>query len=186
MRDSQARGSLAGMLLLAHPALSDKNFRRTVVLLAAHDPDSGAMGVILNRPMGRSLGEAVEGFSRSALGGVPLYQGGPVETDRVLFAAWRRDASQRRLQVHFGIDRDTAERLLRESPETSVRAFLGHSGWSSGQLEGELKGDGWIVRRPDFVILSGPQGVALWRELLNPVSPQLRLLADAPDEPGKN
>ncbi len=188
MRDAGAgAGSLAGKLLLAHPALTDKNFRRTVVLLAAHTPADGAMGVILNRPTGRTLGDATEGFAASPLAGIPLYEGGPVDTGRVLFAAWRWEASQRRLRLQFGIDRDAAVTLLRESTDTRVRAFLGHSGWTAGQLEDEIRADGWIVTGPGAAFadekLDGP---ALWRSLLPGISPELRLLADSPDEPEKN
>ena len=43
--------SLAGSLLLAHPAMKDPNFARAVVLLSAHD-EEGALGVVLNRPTG--------------------------------------------------------------------------------------------------------------------------------------
>ena len=41
--------SLEGQLIVASPALFDPNFRRTVVLIAAHT-DDGAMGLVLNRP----------------------------------------------------------------------------------------------------------------------------------------
>ena len=46
--------SLAGSLLLAHPVLRDPNFRRTAVLMSTHGPE-GAMGVVLNRPLGKRL-----------------------------------------------------------------------------------------------------------------------------------
>ncbi|HXF36607.1 MAG TPA: YqgE/AlgH family protein, partial [Actinomycetota bacterium] len=41
--------SLRGNLLIAGPGLLDPNFRRTVVLVGAHDAE-GALGVVLNRP----------------------------------------------------------------------------------------------------------------------------------------
>ena len=61
---------LAGSLLLAHPAMQDPSFRRSVVLLSAHG-DDGAMGVVLNRPMGRHLGDLNAQFAagRSTRGG---------------------------------------------------------------------------------------------------------------------
>ena len=50
--------SLRGKLILASPVLRDPNFVRTVVLIAEHT-DEGAMGLVLNRPAGSTVGEAV-------------------------------------------------------------------------------------------------------------------------------
>ena len=55
-----SRDTLAGSLLLAHPAMKDPNFRRSVVLMSAHNAE-GAMGVVLNRPLGKRLGELSDG-----------------------------------------------------------------------------------------------------------------------------
>ena len=61
-RTQSTRESLAGSLLLAHPVLRDPNFRRTAVLMSTHGPE-GAMGVVLNRPLGKRLGELKVDFS---------------------------------------------------------------------------------------------------------------------------
>ena len=42
--------SLQGHLLIASPRLMDPNFARSVVLIVQHN-ESGAMGLILNRPL---------------------------------------------------------------------------------------------------------------------------------------
>ena len=47
-----------GILLVAAPALKDPNFRQAVVLLCEHGPE-GALGVIVNRPTGMSISEAL-------------------------------------------------------------------------------------------------------------------------------
>ena len=54
--------SLRGKLILASPVLRDPNFVRTVVLIAEHT-DEGAMGLVLNRPAGSTVGEAVPDLS---------------------------------------------------------------------------------------------------------------------------
>ncbi len=55
-RRQTTKESLAGSMLLAHPGMRDPNFRRTVVLMSVHNAE-GAMGVVLNRPLGKNLGE---------------------------------------------------------------------------------------------------------------------------------
>jgi len=70
--------TLAGALLLAHPSLKDSNFRRTVILMSSHNAD-GAMGVVLNRPLGKRLGGLQSDFAIGPLASVPLCNGGPAE-----------------------------------------------------------------------------------------------------------
>src|SRR5262245_7247697 len=43
--------SLSGQLLVAMPSLDDPRFKRTVVYMLVHDA-RGAMGLIMNRPLG--------------------------------------------------------------------------------------------------------------------------------------
>src|SRR4051812_22924204 len=80
--------SLAGQLLLAHPALRDPNFKRTVILLSVHNAE-GAMGVVLNRPLNKQLGEVNAEFALSPLAGVPLYYGGPVNPEQLIIVSWQ-------------------------------------------------------------------------------------------------
>ena len=65
-RRQPEKESIAGSLLLAHPSLRDPNFRRAVVLMSVHNSD-GAMGVVLNRPLGKRLGELNGEFALGAL-----------------------------------------------------------------------------------------------------------------------
>src|ERR1700704_4411614 len=51
--------SLAGSLLVAHPNMLDPNFRRAVLFISAHDPEDGAIGVILNRPLDKHVSDLV-------------------------------------------------------------------------------------------------------------------------------
>ncbi len=174
--------SLAGSLLLAHPAMKDPNFRRSVVLMSAHN-DEGAMGVVLNRPLGKRLGELSGDFALGPLASVPLYNGGPVETKQLVLAAWQiRDDGFR---MHFGIEPDKAEQLLTEEG-TQVRGFLGYSGWSAGQLENEMKLHTWVVTEVPEDLLSHMQDETLWRTVLGREGDEWRLLAGEPEDPGVN
>jgi len=117
--------NLVGSLLLAHPALRDANFRHTVILMSAHGSE-GAMGVVLNRPVGRRLGELNGDFSLGPLASVPVYHGGPVQTEQLILAAWQAHADG--FKLYFGIEPEKAEQLASEEG-THLRAFLGYSGW---------------------------------------------------------
>jgi len=176
--------SLAGQLLLAHPALRDPNFRRTVILLSVHNPD-GAMGVVLNRPLDKQLGELNGDFALSPIAGVPVYYGGPVNPDQLIIVSWQWLESDSAFQLHFGIDPESAGSQI-GTPGITFRAFMGYSGWSQGQLENEMKHDTWVTATVMGTELGENDGVGLWRNILGSIDPELKLLANEPDDPTVN
>lgn len=184
MRDraKHLQESLVGSLLVAHPALRDPNFRRTVILMTTHGP-KGAMGVVLNRPLDKRLGELGGDFVLGPLANVPLFSGGPVDAEQLILAAWRTQSEG--FQLHVGIEPEKAGQLLGEE-DTQVRAFFGYSGWSAGQLENELKFKTWIVTGAPPDLFSKPGAPILWRQVLSGAGDEWRLLAGEPDELGSN
>lgn len=181
-RRQAKKESLAGSLLLAHPTLKDPNFRRAVILMSAHSAE-GAMGVVLNRPTGKHLGELNGDFALGALASVPIFTGGPVQTEQVLLVAWQPHVDGFRL--HFGVEPDRATQLATEEG-TQLRAFLGYSGWSGGQLENELKLNTWIVTDVPGELLDHPFGSDLWRRVLGGLGEEWRLLAEEPEDTSLN
>lgn len=181
-RKKSGRETLTGTLLLAHPAMKDPNFRRSVVLMSSHNAE-GAMGVVLNRPMGRKLGDLSGDFALGPLAGVPLFKGGPVQTEQLVLAAWQ--ARDDGFRLHFGIEPDKAMQFIAEE-DTHVRGFLGYSGWSAGQLENEMRLHTWVVAEVPEDLLLQPQDDNLWRTVLGREGAEWRLLANEPDDPALN
>ena len=73
----EARPTLRGKFLLASPSLADARFAGTVVLIVRHDED-GALGIVVNRPLGVSLDEACREDVEAARGvSSPVFVGGP-------------------------------------------------------------------------------------------------------------
>lgn len=183
-RTSRKSDTLAGQLLLAHPALREKTFKRTVILLSAHSGE-GAMGVVLNRPLDQQLGELNSEFALGPLAGVPVYAGGPVEPGQLIIVAWQWLEKESAFQLHFGIEPAQAADLV-GSPGVTLRAFLGYAGWGEGQLENELKHDTWLVTTVEGEILGKSDGVGLWRQILGSIDPELKLQAGEPEDPTVN
>lgn len=171
----------SGRVLLSHPVMRHDAFRRTVVLVTAHDAN-GAAGVILNRPLSRTLGEVASGFAGTPLGALPLYEGGPVAPDRMMFSGWHWTVPEGHFKLHFGLNKERVEDMLASDPGIQLRCFAGHAGWSPGQLENELRHNSWAVSPMDSQLVGKLDGEALWRAFLNKHHPTLRLLAEAPDE----
>lgn len=187
-RASKDDESLAGSLLLAHPVLRDSTFRRTAILMSSHD-EQGAMGVVLNRPLNKRLGELGGDFAFGPLSEVPVFDGGPVEKRQLILCAWRPHPSEadegESLQLLFGLDPERAAELAGQDG-VQLRAFLGYAGWSGGQLEGELERDTWVVADLEPEIIRQRPDETLWRKALSELDPQWRLLAGEPDDPERN
>src|SRR5215213_225466 len=73
---TQAAAQDDAMILIAHPAFRDLEYRQTV-LVAAPAPNGGHIGVILNRPTRRSLGSLFPEHEPSKKVVDPVYYGGP-------------------------------------------------------------------------------------------------------------
>src|SRR2546422_9742883 len=80
--------SLAGSLLVAHPSMLDPNFRRTVLFISEHDPNEGALGVIINRPLDRQVADLVTDTPPAGLAKVPVFLGGPGGKNPLMFSAF--------------------------------------------------------------------------------------------------
>ncbi len=176
----------SGSLLVSHPGLLDPNFRKSVVLLSAHDEESGSLGVIINRPTGQTLAELNGEYTYGPLAEVPVYEGGPVQRDQMLLVAWHWLPESSAFRLYFGISEDKAAELMADSNRAEVRAFLGYSGWSEGQLEMERQQNAWLVIPISGHLMEGLDGPAMWREILASTWPELAFLADAPDDPTLN
>ncbi len=174
--------NLAGSLLLAHPSLRDHNFLRTVILMSLHS-EEGAMGVVLNRPLGKTLGELNGTFAYGPLAQVPVFSGGPVQLEQLIMVAWQRRSDGFRL--HFGVEPELATQLAGEEG-TILKAFAGYSGWEAGQLENEMQQHTWVVTSMPPELLDLAPGPDMWRLLLGGVSAEWRLLADEPEDPSFN
>src|SRR6478672_6659568 len=97
MRDlgsEAASRNFAGSLLVAHPNMVDPNFRRTALFVSEHEPAEGALGVIINRPLDRPVAELVSGSPPTGLADVPVFLGGPIRNNQLMFGVfeWKKGA----------------------------------------------------------------------------------------------
>jgi putative transcriptional regulator len=161
----QTLSGLSGSLLVAHPTLEDPNFEKTVILLPVHTNESGALGVILNRPTGRTLGEMYPEQSFDKLANIRIFEGGPVDHGQLILTAWKWDPEENSHKMFFGISSEHALQLIESGEPVTVRAYLGYAGWSAGQLEAELEAQAWIPKPILTEILDQEEGTGLWDQL---------------------
>ena len=175
---------LRGKLLLADASLRDGTFNRAVILLTNHAPEQGASGLILNQPIGKVVGDFLTGKEFAGLRHLAVHAGGPVSHDQLTFSSfwWTK---KRGLHWALRISAEQAAMHARR-PGRIVRAFLGYSGWSSGQLENELRHNSWVAVDPQPDLLGHEHDPSLWSTLLRRVSPLHHILAAAPTDPFLN
>ncbi|MGO9113043.1 MAG: YqgE/AlgH family protein [Thermoguttaceae bacterium] len=134
--------SLEGQLLLASPQLLDPNFVRTVVLLVQHN-DMGALGLVINRPTGKTVQELWKQVGDSPCESQePVYLGGPVSGPLMAIHTAGELAEVEVVQgLFFAAKKQNLDELVRRNER--FKLFVGHSGWGPGQLEGEIEQGAW-------------------------------------------
>jgi putative transcriptional regulator len=180
-----------GTLLVASPRLLDPNFMHSVVLLCDHG-DGGAYGLIVNRPGPLAVADLHSDLP--LLEGRPdtLWHGGPVATEAVqvlhgIGAGIPESTCVVDDSVWVGADPAVLHAALEGQGESSrVRFVVGYSGWSSGQLEHELREGAWVTCPARAEHVFDPEPETLWRRVLRELGGPLAGLADVPPDPSWN
>lgn len=179
-----------GMLLLATPDLLDPNFADTVVLMLDVD-ESGALGVVLNRPSAVAVADVLGTWGGAATQPDVLFQGGPVGKDSALAVALLRDAGEEPLgfKAVYGalglIDLDTPVELLADQL-AGLRIFAGYAGWGPGQLDGEIEEGSWYVADGRAADAFLADTASLWRDVMRRQPGELAWHSTRPADPDLN
>ncbi|MDE2060031.1 MAG: YqgE/AlgH family protein [candidate division NC10 bacterium] len=165
--------ALAGQLLVARDDLRDPRFFRSVVYVVHHDA-GGAMGLILNRPIGEvPLSELLEqaGLEGTGVKGkIRVHFGGPVEPDRGFVLHTADYKSEGTKVVKAGIAVTARPEILlamgtRTGPRKSLFA-LGYAGWAPGQLEAEIKAGAWEIVTADETLVFDENAETKWERAM--------------------
>jgi len=154
--------SLQGTLLIASPQLPDPNFYRTVVLVLEHH-EEGALGLVLNRPGNGTVRQTLE----SACGPSPqndqaLFVGGPVPGPLMVLHTHPQFSEQEVMPGIYFASRKEYVLGIVAHPGGQFRMFNGYSGWGQDQLEGELRGGGWLTLSARHDYIFGAVDDTLW------------------------
>lgn len=167
---------LTGKMLVATPGMQDPRFARAVIYICSHGP-SGAMGLVVNRLFGEAdfpaLLEQLNIESSPDMPDIPVQFGGPVEIGRgfVLHSVeYAREGTTRiddviAVTATIEIIQDIANG---KGPDRAVMV-LGYAGWSGGQLEEELKDNGWLTVETDQEILFDRNFDTKWERALSKI-----------------
>jgi putative transcriptional regulator len=142
---------LTGQLLIAMPLMVDPNFHRTVTYICEHS-EQGALGLVINRPLGIELSEIFDQLSMTPrdpeLASQPILRGGPVQIERGFVVhgpeqTWETTANVTD-EVKVTTSQDILTAMSHGDGPTQAMVALGYAGWGAGQLEYEINENSWL------------------------------------------
>jgi len=164
-----AQSQEEAIILIAHPAFRDLEYRQTV-LIAAPAPSGGHVGVILNRPTRRSLGSLFPEHEPSKKVVDPVYYGGPFSRG-ALVALVKADHTPGAGSVllmpnlYLTFRANTIDHVIETTPN-QARYFVGYVGWRPGELKSEIERGIWSVLGADIDVVFRKDTESLWEEML--------------------
>lgn len=177
-----------GTILVADPFLKDPNFMRSVVFICEHQAE-GSFGFVLNRKYDKVIGDLINDLDGCQL---PVFYGGPVQLDTIHFIHQRPDLIGGGVEITDGIfwggDFESVVQLIqteRIKPQ-HIRFFIGYSGWSEGQLAGELDEKSWLTTSGNKRLVFHPDENQIWPEALKQMGGDFQQLIHYPIDPQLN
>ena len=157
--------NLTHHFLIAMPGLDDAAFAKSVIYMCEHS-DRGALGLVINKPSDinlQGLFDKVElPLRRGDLTDSPVFQGGPVQTERgfVLhecMLAGSESVYASTMTIPGGLEmttsKDVLEALSSGAGPRKVFVSLGYSAWGEGQLESEISDNSWLTVEADLALI---------------------------------
>lgn len=164
--------SLADHFLIAMPDMTNPHFDHTVTYICEHN-EEGAMGFVINRPIGITMGELYRQVEIDHLSAFrtlhePVLSGGPVENERGFVLHTGAADWNASIPINNNLSVTTSLDILEaighdEGPET-FRLILGYAGWESQQLESELLENTWLPGPADEQLLFHSDGIGCWHQ----------------------
>jgi putative transcriptional regulator len=177
-----------GTLLIADPFLKDPNFLRTVVFLCEHK-EEGSFGFVLNRKYENTLDELIPDLINHPL---PVFYGGPVQIDTIHFLHQYPNqipGGQEVLKgIYWGGDFDTLVTLIKNKDidPAKIRFYIGYSGWSTGQLDEEMKEKTWLTVGATRKLVFHGNYEEIWKDSLKQLGGDYEMMINFPIDPQLN
>ena len=171
--DAPGQASLAGQILIASPGLRDPRFDHAVILMVRHGA-GGALGIVLNRPLGErplaSLLDAIGEKDGGISGTLRIFSGGPVQPE-IGFVIHSTDYHRpETIEIAARVAMTSSREILRDiatqhGPQKVLVAF-GYAGWGAGQLEGELAQRAWFTAAAGSKLIFEEDRDKLWDDAM--------------------
>lgn len=165
---SQESDPGGALTLVASPRLVDPDYRGAVLLVVPIETNRH-VGVIINRPTGRSLASLFPEHVPSKSVRDPVYFGGPM-LRQAIFAVVRTDHTPGTGSIHMTKELFLAtqgavvDHIIEQTPN-AARYYVGYVAWRPGELRQEIDRGLWFVLDPDSDLVFRKDPGGLWEEL---------------------
>ena len=150
----------------------------------------GAFGLVLNRPNADKVADYLPRWLDIVSSPTVLFTGGPVAPGAAFGLGRTRAGSDEKawMPVIPGIGLIDLEHGLATlgSQLVHLRLFSGYSGWGEGQLEDEIRRDGWFVVDSRVSDLFAADPAELWRAVVRRQRGKVAMFAYFPEDPSVN
>ena len=166
--------SVKDHFLIATEKMKDDRFEKTVIIMLESD-ENGAWGLVVNKRLGAmpiallidpSLNTSEEREKLYKIN-IPIFWGGPVDVKEIFIlhsVEYQSDTTRNYGDISISQDYDILFDIAKnKGPEKSLIIF-GYSGWGSGQLEGEMERDHWILSDIDLNIIFNKESNTKWEK----------------------
>jgi putative transcriptional regulator len=152
--------NLTNHFLIAMPGMADPHFSKTLTYICEHS-EKGAIGLVINKPIDITVGHLFEqvkiDLADEAFRDDAVHFGGPVKVECgfVLHQPLGDWNSTLKIDDDIGMttSKDILEAIAKGEGPSRVLVTLGYAGWSPGQLEDEIKRNGWLTVEADAKLI---------------------------------
>lgn len=147
--------NLTNHFLVAMPNQNNDMFSGSVVYVTEHAQNSGAVGVIINKPLGKTLKNAFKDVDFAQYHPTwsenSLYLGGPVSSDNG-FVLHRTVADDDRL-FELTNNRNVLSEIADSDYRNDLFVAVGYAAWTPMQIEAEISRNSWLVVKADVNLI---------------------------------
>ena len=166
--------SVKDHFLIATEKMKDNRFSNTVIVMLESDED-GAWGLVINKRLGSmpiallidpSLNTSEEREKLFKIN-VPIFWGGPVDTKEIFIlhsTEYKSKTTKKYGNISISQDYDVLFDIAEKKGPKASLIILGYSGWGSGQLEGEMERDRWILSDINLEIVFDEESDTKWNK----------------------
>ena len=157
--------SLKNHLLISVPHMNDDIFGRSVIYICEHNLE-GAMGLIINKPMDDISFKGLKNVNHISQSlRMKLYFGGPILVEKIIALHTNELKIKPAIPLNNKISISSGKEIIRDIENDinlNYKLFCGHSGWSPGQLEKEIKNGDWILQSSKTDLLFNLTTEKIW------------------------
>ena len=166
--------SVKNHFLIASEKMKDNRFEKTVIIMLEND-EGGALGLVINRPIGSiplallidpSLSTSEEREELYKVD-IPIFWGGPVEVKKIFILhsiEYKTTTTKNYGNISISQDYNILFDIAKNKGPKKSLVILGYSGWGSGQLEGEMERGHWILSDLNSNIIFEKESKKKWKE----------------------